>query len=64
MNAFPIIVTHTIHEVSETTETANRATRGMLRARAVELAVMNGRPPYEVLKSDWESAKRELSATR
>jgi hypothetical protein len=35
-------------------------TRKMVRERAVELAVINGRTAQEVLKSDWEQAKREL----
>jgi hypothetical protein len=35
----------------------------MLRQRAVELAVINGRPAHEASKSDWESAKRELTGT-
>lgn len=33
----------------------------MVRERAVELAVINGRPFQEVSKSDWEQAKRELT---
>ena len=36
-------------------------TRAMVRARAVELAVINGRSAQHVLKSDWEQAKRELT---
>ena len=35
--------------------------RGMIRERAAELAVINGREPQEVSKSDWDEAKRELS---
>jgi len=35
-------------------------TRTMLRARAVELAAINGRSALEVSKSDWEQANREL----
>ena len=35
--------------------------RKMVRERAVELAVINGRPAQEVSKSDWEQAKRELT---
>jgi hypothetical protein len=31
----------------------------MIRQRAVELAVMNGRPALETSKSDWEAAKLE-----
>ena len=36
-------------------------TRKMVRTRAVELAVIDGRSPEEVSKSDWEQAKRELT---
>ena len=46
--------------------TANSAglgtvTHEMVRARAAELAVINGRSAHEVSKSDWEQAKRELT---
>jgi hypothetical protein len=34
--------------------------REMVRQRAVELAVINGRSSKEVSKSDWDQAKREL----
>ena len=37
-------------------------TRKMVRERAVELAVINGRSAQEMSKSDWEQAKRELTA--
>ena len=36
-------------------------TRKMVRERAVELVVINGRSAKEVSKSDWEQAKRELT---
>ena len=36
-------------------------TRKMVRERAVELAVMNGRSAHQASKSDWEQAKRELT---
>ena len=36
-------------------------TSKMVRERAVELAVINGRTAQEVSKSDWEQAKRELT---
>lgn len=36
-------------------------TRQLLRERAVELAIINGRSAQEVSKSDWEQAKRELT---
>src|ERR1017187_8052807 len=36
-------------------------TRRMVRERAVELAIINGRSAQDVSKSDWEQAKRELT---
>jgi hypothetical protein len=36
-------------------------TRQMVRERAVELAVINGRAAQDVSKSDWDQAKRELT---
>jgi hypothetical protein len=36
-------------------------TRKMVRERAVELAIINGRTTQEVSKSDWEQAKQELT---
>lgn len=36
-------------------------TRKMVRERAVELALINGRAAQAVSKSDWEQAKRELT---
>ena len=36
-----------------------KVSRGMLRARAVELAGLDGRAPQDALKSDWEQAKQE-----
>ena len=36
-------------------------TREMVRERAVELALINGRTALEVSQSDWEQAKRELT---
>ena len=36
-------------------------TRKMVRERAVELAVINGRSAQDVAKSDWEQAKQELT---
>lgn len=35
-------------------------TRTMVRERAAELAVINGRSAQDASKSDWEQAKREL----
>jgi hypothetical protein len=36
-------------------------TTKMVRERAIELAVINGRSAREVSKADWEQAKRELT---
>jgi hypothetical protein len=36
-------------------------TRAMVRDRAVELAIINGRPASEVSPTDWDQAKRELT---
>jgi hypothetical protein len=36
-------------------------TRGMVRERAVELALINGRAAHEASISDWDQARRELS---
>ena len=36
-------------------------TRQMVRKRAAELAVINGRSAPEISKEDWEQAKRELT---
>ena len=36
-------------------------TRGMVRDRAAELAVINGRFAQDASKTDWEQAKRELT---
>jgi hypothetical protein len=35
--------------------------RKMVRERAIELAVINGRSANDISKSDWEQAKRELT---
>jgi hypothetical protein len=36
-------------------------TRKMVRERAVELAVINGRAAHDASASDWDQAKRELT---
>jgi hypothetical protein len=36
-------------------------TRKMVRERAAELAVIDGRSPQEASKSDWDEARRELT---
>lgn len=38
-------------------------TQAMLRKRAIELAVQNGRTALGVLESDWEQARQELLGT-
>ena len=57
MGSFNIIISHTVEE--EPLVKTDNVTRGMIRQRAVELAVMNGRPAQETSKSDWEAAKLE-----
>jgi hypothetical protein len=47
--------------LTENSSGLGTVTRKMVRERAVELAVINGRPFQEVSKSDWEQAKRELT---
>jgi hypothetical protein len=47
--------------VTENSAGIGTVTRKMVRERAVELAVINGRSAQEVSKSDWEQAKRELT---
>ena len=63
MNAFSIIVTHTLNDgsLTDTPGSTDSTTRGMMRNRAVALAVMNGRLPQEASKADWEAAKREVA---
>ncbi len=58
------VIEGTVQEDRETADAANCVTRGMMRERAVELAVMHGRLPHEATKSDWESAKRDLRDKR
>jgi hypothetical protein len=47
--------------IAENSAGIGTVTRKMVRERAVELAVINGRSAQEVSKSDWEQAKRELA---
>ena len=42
--------------LSENSVGLGTVTREMLRQRAVELAVIDGRPAHEVSKSDWDQA--------
>ncbi len=48
-------------QMSENGAGIGTVTRGMVRQRAVELAIINGRPASEVSPSDWDEAKRELT---
>ena len=47
--------------LTENSKGIGTVTRKMVRERAVELAVINGRSAQEVSKSDWEQAKLELT---
>ena len=47
--------------VTENSAGIGTVTRKMVRERAVELAVINGRSAHDVSKSDWEQAKQELT---
>ncbi len=40
---------------------AGTVTRGMIRERAVELALNEGRLAHEASQSDWEQAMQELT---
>ncbi len=63
MDPSNIIVTHTLNLecAAYNPDGIGSATRGMVRQRAVELAIIHGRQPHEASKSDWEDAKRELN---
>lgn len=63
MNPYNIIVTHTTVDDEESAIRSDQprfVTRGMMRERAVQLAVTCGRLPHEASKADWEAAKREV----
>jgi hypothetical protein len=47
--------------LTENSEGIGTVTRKMVRERAIELAVINGRSAQDVSKTDWEQAKRELT---
>ena len=47
--------------LTENSSGIGTVTRKMVRERAVELAIINGRSAQDVSKSDWEQAKRELT---
>jgi hypothetical protein len=47
--------------LTENSKGIGTVTRKMVRERAVELAVINGRSAQGVSKSDWEQAKLELT---
>ena len=45
--------------LTENSEGIGTVSRKMVRERAVELAVIDGRSAQEASKSDWEQAKQE-----
>jgi hypothetical protein len=47
--------------LTENSEGIGTVTRKMVKERAAELAVINGRSAQDVSKADWEQAKRELT---
>ena len=47
--------------ISENSAGIGTVTRKMVRERAVELAVINGRSAQEVSTADWDQAKRDLT---
>ncbi|MDI1310879.1 hypothetical protein [Prosthecobacter sp.] len=47
--------------LTENAQGIGEVSRKMLRERAVELAVIDGRSGQDASKSDWEQAKRELT---
>jgi len=47
--------------LTENSQGIGTVTKKMVRARAVELAFIDGRLAQEVSKSDWEQARRELT---
>lgn len=62
MSPFNMIITHTLKEEGgfENPDETTVVTRGMVRERAIELAVISGRKPHETSKCDWEKAKQEM----
>jgi hypothetical protein len=63
MNSGGIIITHTVVAAKESPDTSAvcSVTRGIMRERAVQLAISHGRLAHEANKDDWEHAKQELS---
>lgn len=51
-------------EIATDPAAINRAKREMLRARAVELAVLCGRSAQTMEKGDWEQARREFAISK
>ena len=47
--------------LTENSEGIGTVTRKMVRERASEIAVIDGRSAQHISKSDWEQAKRELT---
>lgn len=62
MNTSQVMITHTMLEAGDPIDrnAIVNVTRGMLRERAAELALIDGRKPHEASKDDWEEAKFEL----
>lgn len=68
--ANPKIVTEIYHTMNTLLLTENdmegnshdsgTLTRGMMRKRAIEIAMSDGRSALEASKSDWEQAKQEF----
>jgi len=62
MHTLSIIVTHTLNDgsLTDNPEETRIVTRRMMRKRAIELAMSDGRSALEASKSDWEQAKQEF----
>ena len=58
MNKNPLVQVALIEDSSG----GGGVTRGMIRERAVELALNDGRLAHEASRSDWEQARQELTA--
>ena len=53
----------TADDSNDYSEKPSTVTREMMRKRAIELAMNDGRSALEASKSDWEQAKRELAGS-
>ena len=47
--------------LTENSSGLGTVTRKMVRERAMELGIINGRSPQDVSKSDWDQARQELT---